>query len=69
MIKKLSIIVPAYNEEKTIHLILEKIKNVVLIQGIKKEVIIINDCSTDDTESAIKNYISKNPSLKIICYN
>jgi len=65
MIKKLSIIVPAYNEGKTIHLILDKIKKVELINGIKKEVIIINDCSTDDTESVIKNYINKNPSFEI----
>ena len=68
MIKKLSIIVPAYNEEKTIHLILDKIINVELINGIKKEIIIINDCSTDDTESAIKNYINKNPSYEIIYF-
>ena len=68
MIKKLSIIVPAYNEEKTIHLILDKIINVELINGIKKEIIIINDCSTDDTESATKNYINKNPSYEIIYF-
>lgn len=65
MIKKLSIIIPVYNEGKTIHLILEKIEKVKLINSIKKEVIIINDCSTDNTESAIKSYISKNPSFEI----
>jgi len=65
MIKILSIIIPAYNEEKTIHLILDKLRNLVLIQSIKKEVIIVNDCSTDNTESAIENYISNNPSFEI----
>ena len=36
-INTLSIIVPAYNEEKTIHLILNKIKEVALINNIKKK--------------------------------
>ena len=35
---QLSIIVPAYNETKTIHLILEKIKNVTLLNEINKEI-------------------------------
>ena len=65
MINKLSIIVPAYNEEKTIHLILDKIQNVELINGIQKEVIIVNDYSSDDTESTIENYMDKNPSFEI----
>lgn len=65
MIDKLSIIIPAYNEGRTIHLILDKVKEVNLINNIKKEVIIINDCSSDETESAIENYIATNPSLNI----
>ncbi len=65
MIETLSIIIPAYNEGRTIHLILDKVKEVNLINNIKKEVIIVNDCSTDDTESAIENYIATNPSLNI----
>lgn len=64
-INKLSIIIPAYNEEKTIHFILDKIKDVNLINEITKEVIIVNDCSTDDTERAIMNYISSNSILNI----
>ena len=65
IIKKLSIIIPVFNEGKTIHLILDKINNVSLLHDISKEIIIINDCSTDNTESAIKNYISKNLILNI----
>ena len=64
-ITKLSIIIPAYNEGSTIHLILDKVRDVNLINGITKEVIIINDCSTDDTESVIKDYITANPLLEI----
>lgn len=64
--KKLSIIIPAYNEARTIHLILDKIKAVNLIDGLDKEIIIVNDCSTDSTEESIKEYISLNPELKIV---
>ena len=47
--KKLSIIIPAYNEGATIHLILDKIKQVNLLQEIEKEIIIVNDYSSDNT--------------------
>lgn len=67
-INTLSIIVPAYNEEKTIHLILNKIKEVTLINAIKKEVVIVNDCSKDKTSEAIKTYMSNNPELNISYY-
>ena len=63
--KKLSIIIPAYNEGKTIHLILDKIKAVRLIKEIQKEIIIVNDCSKDDTEIAINNYIDNNSDFNI----
>jgi glycosyltransferase involved in cell wall biosynthesis len=62
---KLSIIIPVFNEGKTVHLILDKIKEVTLPQNIQKEIIIINDCSTDNTCEAIKNYISENLELEI----
>lgn len=62
---KLSIIIPVFNEGNTVHLILDKIKNVTLPQNIQKEIIIVNDCSTDNTAEAIKNYIFQNPELKI----
>ena len=65
MIKKLSIVIPAYNEGRTIHLILDKIKSVDLITNITKEIIIVNDCSTDDTETSIQQYLNDNPSLNI----
>jgi glycosyltransferase involved in cell wall biosynthesis len=64
-LKQLSIIIPAYNEARTIHFILDKVKAVNLVNNISKEVIIINDCSTDKTEQSIKNYIAVNPTLKI----
>ena len=62
---KLSIIVPAYNESKTIHLIFDKIKNATLINNIQKEIIIVNDCSTDDTGECVLKYIENNSDLEI----
>ena len=53
MSPKLSIVIPAYNEAKTIHLILKKIEDVVLIGNYIKEIIIVNDCSKDDTETVV----------------
>lgn len=62
---KLSIIIPAYNEGRTIHLILDKVKAVQLAGGIEKEVIIVNDCSKDNTEEAILGYQGRHPDLNI----
>ena len=64
----LSIVIPAYNEGRTIHRILNKIKAVVLTDDMKKEIIIVNDCSKDNTEEAILAYQSANPDLPITYY-
>jgi glycosyltransferase involved in cell wall biosynthesis len=69
MIKKLSVIIPAYNEAPTIHLILDRIKSVKLINDIVIELIIINDCSTDNTQAAIESYKSQNPQSDIQLFN
>ncbi|MBN2638281.1 MAG: glycosyltransferase family 2 protein [Bacteroidales bacterium] len=65
---KLSIVLPAYNEEKTIHLILDKIKSVQLINDLEKELVIVNDCSTDQTEEVLQKYMEENPELNIKYY-
>jgi glycosyltransferase involved in cell wall biosynthesis len=65
VVSKLSIVIPAYNEERTIHLILNKVRDVKLINGITKELIIVNDCSSDDTEGAVARYRATYPELNI----
>jgi glycosyltransferase involved in cell wall biosynthesis len=65
MIKKLSIIIPAYNEGNTIHHILNKVKAVSLIHEIDKEVIIVNDSSSDNTEEAILMYQKEFPEFNL----
>ena len=64
-INKLSIVIPAYNEQATIHLILDRIKAVRLIDDIEKEIILVNDCSSDGTKGVILKYIQDNPELQI----
>lgn len=61
----LSIVIPAYNEGGTIHLILDKIRAVELMAGLKKEVIVVNDCSTDNTEAAILDYAGRHSQLDL----
>ena len=62
---KLSIIIPAYNEGKTIHKILDRVKAVKLVNDIEKEFILVNDFSSDNTEDAILSYKQNNPELNI----
>ncbi|MGM0650852.1 MAG: glycosyltransferase family 2 protein [Bacteroidota bacterium] len=64
-IKKLSIVVPAYNEEATIKNILNSIVNVNLINNISKEIIVVNDCSEDNTEKVAKDYKENHPDIDI----
>ncbi len=67
--EKLSVIIPAYNEAATIHFILNKVMAVNLINDIQKEIIIVNDCSTDKTETVINEFISNNKDCNIVLYN
>ncbi len=68
MPKTLSIVIPAYNEERSILQILERIRAVVLLDGMTKEILIVNDCSTDQTEAIILTYQKEHPELNI-CYS
>ncbi|MCE3295635.1 MAG: glycosyl transferase [Crocinitomicaceae bacterium] len=65
MIQKLSILIPAYNEEKSIQVILNKVNAVELINGIRKEIVIVNDCSKDKTLEKIAEFKAAHPELDI----
>jgi len=67
--QKLSILIPAYNEARTILLILDKVLEVKLNDGITKEFIIINDCSRDETVQVVTGYISQHPDVDIRLFN
>lgn len=61
----LSIIIPAYNEEKTIFSILVKVSEVELINGYQKEIIVVNDCSKDQTVAAVEKFQKTYPEINI----
>jgi len=59
----LSIVVPVYNEARTIHQILDVLRELQLVRNIGKEIILVNDCSTDDSGAVIRAYAAQHPSL------
>jgi glycosyltransferase involved in cell wall biosynthesis len=65
MINKLSILIPAYNEEETIQVILNKVNEVQLPNGIVKEIVIVNDCSKDQTIRKVEEFIAAHPEMDI----
>ncbi|MCR6641980.1 MAG: glycosyltransferase family 2 protein [Sporocytophaga sp.] len=65
-LKKLTIIIPTYNEGKTLYQILDKIRLVQLHYNTRKEVIVIDDASTDDTSEILFSFKSKYPDFPII---
>lgn len=72
--QKLSIIIPAYNEAKTIHLILDKVIGMKLINDMQKEIIVVNDCSADNTKGAVEKYMAEfaghsSPSTHLTLFN
>ena len=65
MINKLSILIPAYNEEKTITAILSKVLEVELRNNVQKEIIIVNDCSKDRTIEKVEAFMAENKEADI----
>ena len=61
----LSILIPVYNEARTISQILDLLREVQLVQGIGKEIILIDDCSTDGSAEVIQAYAHRYPELAI----
>jgi len=64
---KLSIIIPVYNEEKTIEKIVNKVEK-VKIKNVKKEIIVINDASKDKTAEILKRISKKYKNIKIFSH-
>ena len=65
----LSIIIPVYNEEKTIAAILDRVLSVKLQFGYEKEVIMVNDCSDDKSAEVIEEYIETHPGNYLKLFN
>ena len=69
MSKTLSIIIPAYNEQNTIIEILSILKDLELPHGLKKELVIVNDCSKDNTLGLLNDFIKANTDLHITLHS
>jgi glycosyltransferase involved in cell wall biosynthesis len=63
---KLSVVIPCFNEEHHIRMLLEKVISVKLDHNLEKELIIINDGSTDGTSEVLRKILSENPEMLII---
>ncbi len=64
----LSVLIPAYNEACTISRILDKVLAVELIEGVKKEIIIVDDHSSDDTIKVVNEYKAGKPGVNITLF-
>ena len=60
---KLSIIIPVYNEGRTIHQILDLLRELVLVNNIAKEIILVDDCSSDNSVDVITAYAARYPTV------
>ncbi|HRY31817.1 MAG TPA: glycosyltransferase family 2 protein [Bacteroidales bacterium] len=69
MYRTLSVLVPAYNEEKTIVNILDKVLSVKLLGGLATEIVVINDCSRDNTGKQVEAYMTSHPEATIRLLN
>ena len=63
---KLSIVIPAYNEAATIRSLLDRVQQVPLDGGVTKELIVVNDCSTDETAANIQAWQASNPEAELV---
>jgi glycosyltransferase involved in cell wall biosynthesis len=61
----LSVIMPVYNEAPTIHRILDLLRELRLTNNIAKEIILVNDCSTDASAATIRAYAARYPEMNL----
>jgi glycosyltransferase involved in cell wall biosynthesis len=69
MSQLLSIVIPAYNEAATIHRILDRIRAVKLIGELDMEIVVVNDCSKDETLSSLEAYLQQHPRFPMVVYS
>ena len=66
--EKLSVIIPCYNEEQTIEQVIEKVIAVDLPKGVEMEVVVVDDCSTDQSRQKAENSVSTYPTVQLITH-
>ena len=63
MIQKLTIIIPVFNEGKTIYQLLKKVIDINLVNDIEKEIIAVDDCSLDNSKDEINRFLAEHKNL------
>jgi cellulose synthase/poly-beta-1,6-N-acetylglucosamine synthase-like glycosyltransferase len=63
-----SVIVPVHNEEKTVIKTLDSVKN-LNYPADKLQIVVVNDCSNDNTRVLVEEFIIKNPQLNLVLLN
>lgn len=61
----LSVVIPAFNEQNTIQSVLQRVADISLTQDVQKEIIVVNDCSTDQTEVKVREFQAQRPDVNI----
>ena len=64
--KKLSIVIPIYNEEATLLNILNRLLEIEIIGGLKKELVLVNDFSSDRSEEIILRFQKDHSKTEIL---
>jgi glycosyltransferase involved in cell wall biosynthesis len=62
----LSIVIPVYNERNFFLRVLERVEAAALPEGMQRQVVIVDDCSTDGTTQMLQELAGRRPDLKII---
>jgi glycosyltransferase involved in cell wall biosynthesis len=61
----LSVLIPLYNEEEFIHELLTRVISAPLPDGLNRELIVVDDCSTDDSAASAEEFIASHPDVLI----
>ena len=61
----LTIVIPIYNEARTVPQVLDLLRGLQLVNDIGKEIILVDDCSTDDSAAIVRAYAGAHPALRL----
>ncbi len=62
--RKLSIVVPVYNEERWIVALLDRVR-AADAAGLTKEIVVVDDCSTDRSAAILADYAARHPEVRV----
>ena len=66
MAQTLSILIPVFNDARTVRKLLDRVSSVPFINGVKTQLVVVNDCSTDTTDPEVRGFIADHPKLDVV---